>query len=513
MAKSFRPVDRDQQFLLPPDMSQWLPAGHFVWFLIDALDELDMSVFEEAGRRGGVGRRAYDPRLLLGLLVYGYATGQRSSRRIEDLCHTDVAFRVLCAQDVPDHTTISRFRQTHQDAAADLFTQVLMLAGKAGLGRVGVVAIDGTKISANASPGANRRRSWLREQVDQMMAEAAATDAADDDLFGSDSGSEPAPGWADRATRKERIKAALTKADQQAADAGAADDARVQGWDDRVQKAEQVVERKRAQAQERFDVLQDKIAKAQAQGACQPPGPRPASPDDYAAVKEAKARVRTNQRRRALAQDRAVERAGAADPQTNVSDPDSGIMPTAKGWIQGYNAQLVVSDDQLVLAAEASDQPADVGQYASMIDAAQLGVDALNAGRSAHDQTQIGVVTADAGYLSEQNLSAPGPERLIATGKRHTLEKAAKQATGDSGTIAAGSESSSLVQAMAERLKTEEAMTIYRRRGVTVEPVNGHLKDRIGLRQFSRRGIKAVQAELILAAAVMNLLKIYRHTT
>src|SRR4051794_16038672 len=110
-------------------MTSWLPAGHFVWFLIDIVDELDMSKFEARSRRGGVGRRAYDPRMLLGVLVYAYATGQRSSRRIEDLCGTDVAYRILCAQDVPDHTTIARFRQTHHDAVADLFTQVLTLAG------------------------------------------------------------------------------------------------------------------------------------------------------------------------------------------------------------------------------------------------------------------------------------------------------------------------------------------------------------------------------------------------
>ena len=200
-----------------------------------------------------------------------------------------------------------------------------------------------------------------------------------------------------------------------------------------------------------------------------------------------------------------------ADPRVNSSDPDSGPMPTAKGWIQGYNAQLVVSDDQLILAAQATDQLGDVEQYASMIEAAQTGIDALNRGRGDGDKVEIGIVTADAGYLSEANLSEPGPDPLIATGKRYELEKAAQQRSDQPEPAAAETEPPKLAEAMARRLETDTAMQTYRRRGVTVEPVNGHLKDRIGLRQFSRRGIQAVQAELVLAASVANLLKIYRH--
>ena len=441
LAKSYRLVDRDQQFLLPTDMGQWLATDHFVWFLIDVVDALDMKVFEAAGRRGGVGRQAYDPRLLLALLVYGYATGQRSSRRIEDLCHTDVAYRVLCAQDVPDHSTIARFRQTHHDAVADLFVQVLVVAGKAGLGRVGIVAIDGTKIAANASVGANRKRSWLRREVDQMMAEAA-----------------------------------------------------------------------RAKAQKRFDVFGARKERAEREGAPKPTGVYPESAEDYRSVDAAKKRLQDRQKRRDEAAAKAATRAGVRkDPRANTTDPDSGPMPTAKGWIQGYNAQLVVSDDQLILAAQATDTPVDCGQLTPMIEAAQTGIDALNSGRDAADHTQIGTVVADAGYLSEENLAAEGPDRLIATGKRYELEKAAQHPDhqGDAEPDSAGS--SNLIEAMAKRLRTEKAMNTYRRRGITVEPVNGHLKDRIGLRQFSRRGIKAVQAELVLAATVANLLKIYRH--
>ncbi|MGW6195090.1 transposase, partial [Kribbella sp. NPDC055110] len=139
MAKLYRPVDRGQGFLLPPDMADWLPDDHLVWFVLDVVAELDSSRFHAGRVTGGVGRAGYDPDMLLALLVYSYAVGQRSSRRIEGLCHDHVAFRVLCAQDVPDHTTIARFRAVHEDAFAGLFAQVLVLCAQAGMGRVGIV--------------------------------------------------------------------------------------------------------------------------------------------------------------------------------------------------------------------------------------------------------------------------------------------------------------------------------------------------------------------------------------
>lgn len=180
MAKSYRPVLRDQPFLLPPDVREWLPADHLVWFLLDTIEVLDTSDFDRCRRRGGVGAAGYDPQMLLGLLIYAYCRGIRSSRQIERLCSTDVAFRVLCAQDVPDHCTIARFRVECQDAFTGLFEQVLLVAARAGLGRFGTVAIDATKIAANASMDANRGQDWLREQVAGMVADAEHIDAAED---------------------------------------------------------------------------------------------------------------------------------------------------------------------------------------------------------------------------------------------------------------------------------------------------------------------------------------------
>src|SRR3954466_5994907 len=165
--------------LLPVDLREWLPSDHVVWFVLETVEELDVSALDRSRRRGGAGAAGYDPRMLLGLLVYAYCQGVRSSRQIERLCLTDVAFRVLCAQDGPDHTTIARFRADAGEAFVDLFSQVLMIAARAGLGRFGTVAIDGTKIAANASIDANRGKDWFDQHVAGMVADANRTDDAE----------------------------------------------------------------------------------------------------------------------------------------------------------------------------------------------------------------------------------------------------------------------------------------------------------------------------------------------
>ena len=187
MARGYRPVARDQEFLLPPNMIDWLPEDHLVWFVIEVVEQLDTTAFHANRKLGGAGRQAYDPDMLLALLIYAYASGQRSSRRIEQLCSEHVAFRVLCAQDAPDHTSIARFRAAHQDAFTGLFAQVLALCSAAGMVKVGVVSIDGSKIAANASRGANRSAESVgreverisREVAETVVAEAVAIDAAE----------------------------------------------------------------------------------------------------------------------------------------------------------------------------------------------------------------------------------------------------------------------------------------------------------------------------------------------
>src|SRR5687768_4375656 len=220
MAKGYRSVLRDQPFLLTVDMREWLPADHLVWFVLDVVEQLDTSAFRRRRVRAASGRAGFDPEMLLALLVYGYCQGVRSSRQIERLCEVDVAFRVICAQDVPDHSVIARFRQARQQSFGDLFVQVLRLAAKAGLGRFGTIAIDGTKIAANASVDANRTETWLREQVAQILAEAQQTDTAEDAEFAERRGDEPPDDFADPDARAAKIRAALaeTEAERRAAE-------------------------------------------------------------------------------------------------------------------------------------------------------------------------------------------------------------------------------------------------------------------------------------------------------
>jgi transposase len=229
MAHSYLPVDRDQRFLLPPDVREWLPEGHLAWFVLDVVARVDTSVLHARHPNDGVGRRAYDPDMLLGVLVYAYCTGQRSSRQIERLCDVDVAYRVICANHRPDHTTIARFRQHHQDHAQRLFTDVLVLCHAAGLATIGVIAVDGTKIGADASLKANRTRDQIEAEVRAMFDEAATTDAAEDRLFGDTRGDELPAELADPRRRGARLDAALAELDAQRVAADAArDDARSQ---------------------------------------------------------------------------------------------------------------------------------------------------------------------------------------------------------------------------------------------------------------------------------------------
>src|SRR5690348_10221188 len=221
MAKSYRPVDRDQVFLLPPDMREWLPGGHPVFVVIEALGLLDTSAFHALRRTGGAGAAGYDPDMLLGVLVWAYAHKESSSRRMEELCRTDVAFRVICAGNLPDHSTIARFRKDFGEAVPGFFAGVLVVCARLGMGRLGTVALDGTKVAASASKAANRGEERLRELAEQAVAAHAAADAADDELFGDARGDEvPEDAWSPRG-RAGRIREALAQleAEREAAQA------------------------------------------------------------------------------------------------------------------------------------------------------------------------------------------------------------------------------------------------------------------------------------------------------
>lgn len=537
MARLYRRVDRDQQFLMPPDMSEWLSDGHLAWFVLEVVDQIDTAVFHRRHPRSGPGRSAYDPEMLLALLVYSYAVGERSSRRIESLCVTDVAFRVICAQDVPDHTTIARFRAVHQDAFRDLFTRVLVLCAQAGMGRVGVVSIDGTKIAANASMGANRGEAWLKEEATRIMAEAAAVDAAEDAQFGDARGDELPPELADPRTRAERIRTALKQVQDKQVDtdatvaavrakaedylrrveAGQAPAGRPPEGIDPVRLARARLTREQTRRAEATDAGQRKkagaalfrirarLAKAEAQRALEQ------------AVASSRPRQNATTPDGVACDDTAAPvgaRAGSKKPRAaraNTTDPDSRLMSTKNGWVQGFNAQIAVSDDHLILATTLTQDPTDTLWFEPMMKAAMTAAEIVTAAHPRPDgcpgqSAPIDMFLADAGYLSKHNLTVEGPDRLIALGTNRDLRREAREhpASGPPPHTASPTEQ------MRHRLRTPEGAKTYKRRGATVEPINGHLKDQIGLRRFSRRGLKSAASELDLAAAAVNLLKLHK---
>jgi transposase len=420
MAKKYRPVDRDQPFLLPPDIREWLPPGHPVHLVITAVeDHLDTSAFHARRRTGGAGTAGYDPDMLATVLVWAYAHGITSSRRIEELCRTDVAFRLICAGNLPDHSTFARFRSDFPDATAAFFTEVLILCARLGMGRLGMVALDGMKIAADASKAANRTEDGLRKL-------------------------------------------------------------------------------------------------AQAGRPLRDPPRQPAS--EHCRVKEAAAQVDKARAREQAAEQRAAERDKSRKgpgPVRNITDPDSRLMPVhGGGFGQCCNTENVVSGDKLIIATELTDDPTDMGWFEPMMAQAEGAAALIDAHRPASPAPGpdpaspapgpdggIGLALSDSGYCSEANLTGPGPDRLIAVGKRRDLEKAARgQDTGPDW----GGEA---VQAMRDRLKTEDGMEAYRQRGHIAETPHGHIKHNMGLRQLSVRGKPEASAEWMFICAVHNLFK------
>jgi transposase len=519
MAYGYRAVDRDQPFLLPPDMRDWLPDGHLAWFVIDAVSVLDVARFAARATPAGsaAGRAAYDPRVLLALLVYGYARGLRSSRKIERACTEDVAFRVICAQDGPDHATIARFRRQHfadEQAMAGLFGQVLALAAEAGLGRLGLVAVDGTKIGANASKDANRSEEKLRELAARILAEAEETDAAEDALFGDARGDELPAELADPVTRRQRIAAAAAQLEGERQAAAAERDALARQYLDAASAGKPRPGTPPASAA--VQLAEAGVERAVARRAAQLArrGDTRTSPEDYCRVREARAKVEAARAAAARAQQRQAERDAARigpGPVANITDPQSHLMPVrGGGFIQGYNAQAAHSADGLCLGGLVTGQTTDYGCFAPLLGQIAAAQDILRAharGPLKRLKASTGIVLADAGYLSEANLTCPGPDRLIATGSRRVLTRAAGQA--GPARRADGRAFAQTTATMAARLTTYPGVIIYRQRGPIAEGPFGNRKHNRNFRRFSMRGLARVSGEWTFENTIANLLKIH----
>lgn len=453
MPKTFRPYDLDQRLLLPPDLREWLPTGHLALFISDVVEEMDLSGIIHAYEVGdGRGQPPYHPALMVKLLLYAYCVGRPSARKIERATYDEVAFRVLAADQHPDHDSLAEFRKRHLPALAGLFGHVLQLCRRAGLVTLGHVAIDGTKIKANASR--HKAMSYARMEdaerrfaadVQRWLEQAAEIDAAEDAQYGRGRRGDELP--PELATREKRLAA--------------------------IRAAKAALE---AEAKER--------AREQAEAA---------------RTKNAAREARSGHRKGGKAREPDPEQTRPApSAQRNFTDPESRIMKDGAdgSFVQAYNAQAAVDGTaQIIVACHVTARATDAAEFVPVLDAA-----VRNVGAAPH------VVTADAGYFSEANVAAAeahGADVYILPDRhRH----GATPATSRPHPSRLGPAS----QRMREKLATPTGEALYRQRKAVVEPVFGQIKEIRHFRRFSFRGLRRVSGEWALMCLTHNLLKLFR---
>jgi transposase len=432
MGKSYRPYYPDEELLLPPSLRDWLPENHLAYFVSDVVDNLDLSAMDAVYGNEKRGQPPYDPLMMTKVLVYGYCVGVFSSRRIEKRLVEDIAFRILAAGNQPNFRTISDFRKIHLETLAGMFEQVLKIALQAGAVKLGRVALDGTKMKANASKhkamSYDRMREkdkQIRAEVKQLLERAEAADAEEDELHGKEQRGDELPAELQR--RESRLK--------------------------KIREARRVVE---ARARE----------KAAAEGA-DPKQARPEEKDQY-----------------------------------NFTDPESRIMKSADGFVQGYNAQAVVEPTlQLIVGQAVTEATNDKRQLMPMLEIMEA--------QSGQRPTEV---LADSGYCSEKNLEQLDVEEqptrriagYIATERQKHDEYRKPCARGRL------PEDATRVDRMKRKLQTKAGKAVYAARKTIVEPVFGQIKQARGFRQFLMRGIDKVSGEWALVCLTHNILKLYR---
>lgn len=516
MPYNFKTSDRDQRFLLPVDMREWLPENHSAFFVLDTVESMDLSAFYVSYREDGWGRAAFDPKMMVALILYAFSVGERSSRGIERRCVEDVGFRVIAANHTPDHSTIARFIARHYDALQGLFAQVVGVCVKAGLVRSSTVAVDGTKIAANASETNNLTEEQLADYARRVFKEVAAIDAEEDQLYGDKRGDELPPELADKNQRLDWIKQQLEQI-----------------------KAQQPPS------------LKKRVAEREARGKTLG---RPLTGDKPKSRKTKRARV-------------------------NTTDPESRMMSTQKGFLQGYNAQAAMTEDQIVVAGALTNGADDCASFLPILKQAQQNLNGAGA-------NPIGTALADAGYFSIPNLTAelefdtliapvssrrlnqaiaayleagisvdpnglddaPDPqlrrervrvedEQRIKTLRRvidgeitakqaseelrisKTVVNRLKNRLQDQGPDAVrrtrapkGPRIPTATQVALARLQSQDALQLYAKRATIAEPVFGQIKEARGFRKFLRRGLKGCSTEWMLMLITHNLRKVWVST-
>ena len=469
-------VERGQQWLMPPSLRDWLPADHLAWLIVDVVSELDLSGFYAVMRADGRGGGSYDPQLMVGVLFYAYCVGERSSRRIERRLSEDVAFRVVGANQRPDHATLARFRRTHQEAIGGLFAQVLGLCAAEGLIASGVVAIDGTKVEADVSSSEGLTR---RQIAEELLAEAERVDAAEDETFGERRGGELPERWADSQDRRARLREALRQLDAE----GPSDP-------ETAQQARAAREQK----------LGRKL------------GGREPNPE---ACWGSVARTR----------------------RINITDPDCRTLKDGHRFLWGYNAQAAVDENQFVVAADVTNAARDsvvfaemtsqvitnltrIGSLPSVVVADAGYWSPTNASRRCGAEVLISPMRATSGVTDPDDPRHEQRRDVIQRldGAQISVAEAACQmnvsTTWTRRLLGDCRKSVDVAAARAEmlaRLDSPAGAAAFAKRKTTVEPVFGCIKHNRGYRRFSRRGLRAVTSEWQLICTAHNLRKPHRH--
>jgi transposase len=444
MNYNFRSYNPKQPYLLPPSLDDWLPQEHLARFISETVDQMDLSALIKAYRANGQGSAAYHPAMMVKALLYAYCIGIPSSRKIAKALVDDVAFRWLAAGNFPDFRTISEFRRRHLKALQDLFPQILLLCKASGLVKAGIIALDGTKVKTNASLSRNKtyeqlskEEKRLKEKVEVLLEQAEKTDQEEDRLYGSKRGDELPEDLSTAEKRLAKIKEAKRYLEEEARKKAAG----------------------KAEALKHKESHNKHCRKSQ-------------KPDDT--VKP--------------------------EAKVNMTDSESRIQKTSKGYIQGYNAQTVATEDQIVIACDVVNEANDIHQLKPMIEQADENLSKL--------EISAKTILADAGYCSEENLehlkSKDEINALVSTRKEQEMRKAES-----------GSKNirhrSDRYKAMDRNLKNPVSRYIYGFRKRIIEPVFGQMKYCRGLTGFLLRGLEKAKGEFSLWCIAHNILKLYRN--
>jgi len=506
MSQNFVSCDRGQVLLMPPSLADWVDDDHLVWTVLEAVKKMDLTSFYGAYRANGQGRAAYDPEMMVGLLLYSYARGNRSSRGIERACREDVTYKLVTAMRAPDHSTIAEFRRRHEAAISELFVDVLALCQEAGLVSVGVIAIDGTKIRASASRDQNRSYAGI---VAEILDEAERIDREEDEQHGDARGDELPERFRSRESRREALAEAKQRLDEKKAAAERDASAPVVEIEIDAQRVVAAADGREGWLREGRRQLNQRLARER----------RPIKRSRSERLAEAKRRleeqlaveVQANAayeawRERGVASDGrpfGVRPKPYTPPPTpegsiNFTDPDSRVMRTkGQPTIQGYNAQAAVTENQIIVAAEIMTASPDFGNLEPVFEAALRDLELAGVGE------RPGVVVADAGYWHKRQMEniVTGGTQVLIPPDSDLSEKPRVGWTGG------------LYDHMRRVLKTELGHAIYQQRKQTVEPVFGHTKHNRRIDRFQRRGRAAALSEWRLIAATHNLGKLHSHQT